>query len=534
MKIIHLIIFLIFFLSNNLNAKPRCDLFFDEVYSSSAFPTDEDLLSVPDEQDIGIELLGLWNNENQKISLIKNKEGYYIVGKVTLNSLIAQNETEYDKIKVGDIILSINGKDLRESYNEDEFGTLIGRSFETDKKIKFKLERILTNGNKKVFELETVSKLSEYNQYYADIDIDYINIDEKNGSFEARIEGVYDEFELDEDFQVTKSAHKYLVQALGDDVKYLEYPSIEKINNLQRWLYECSFSEDKWTSTNSRYPYYYMKWLNLIKENADTISRSEYVIGPNFYYEDDDDKEPDKTSFVTFYRDSIVEIKNDFNLKSFPFDRQKLTLKLFTESDLNFVKLTMSGLTVVNLEEFKEENSINGWNIKEIKLSNSFVKKPAFDHFFDSVQIDIIVDRKSGYYIFKIIVPIILILMICWSSVWINPREIESRLTITIVCLLSLIAYNFVIDADMPKLEYLTIMDYIILISYVYSAIPNFLSIYSFYLHKLDKQRTEKYELIEKKYGLSSYLLIILIIILFNVNNAPENTNAMFTWAAVR
>ena len=132
-----------------------------------------------DEQDIGIELLGLWNNENQKISLIKNKEGYYIVGKVTLNSLIAQNETEYDKIKVGDIILSINGKDLRESYNEDEFGTLIGRSFETDKKIKFKLERILTNGNKKVFELETVSKLSEYNQYYADIDIDYINIDEK-------------------------------------------------------------------------------------------------------------------------------------------------------------------------------------------------------------------------------------------------------------------------------------------------------------------------------------------------------------------
>ena len=54
--------------------KPRCDLFFDEVYSSSAFPTDEDLLSVPGEQDIGIELLGLWNNENRKISLIKNKE----------------------------------------------------------------------------------------------------------------------------------------------------------------------------------------------------------------------------------------------------------------------------------------------------------------------------------------------------------------------------------------------------------------------------------------------------------------------------
>ena len=33
------------------------------------------------------------------------------------------------------------------------------------------------------------------------------------------------------------------------------------------------------------------------------------------------------------------------------------------------------------------------------------------------------------------------------------PRELESKLTITIVCLLSLIAYNFVIDKDLPKLE---------------------------------------------------------------------------------
>ena len=117
---------------------------------------------------------------------------------------------------------------------------------------------------------------------------------------------------------------------------------------------------------------------------------------------------------------------------------------------------------------------------------------------------------------------------------WIDPKEIESRLTITIVCLLSLIAYNFVIDADMPKLEYLTIMDYIILISYVYAAIPNFLSIYSFHLHKIDKSRTEKYEKIEKKYGLTSYLFIVLIIILYNISVAPYNTNAMFTWAAMR
>ena len=56
--------------------------------------------------------------------------------------------------------------------------------------------------------------------------------------------------------------------------------------------------------------------------------------------------------------------------------------------------------------------------------------------------------------------------------------ELESKLTITIVCLLSLIAYNFIIDKEIPKLEYLTTIDWIILLSYFYAAMPNILSIY--------------------------------------------------------
>ena len=61
-------------------------------------------------------------------------------------------------------------------------------------------------------------------------------------------------------------------------------------------------------------------------------------------------------------------------------------------------------------------------------------------------------------------------------------QRIESKLTITIVCLLSLITYNFIIDKEIPKLEYLTIIDWIILLSYFYAAIPNLLSIYTFNL----------------------------------------------------
>ena len=126
------------------------------------------------------------------------------------------------------------------------------------------------------------------------------------------------------------------------------------------------------------------------------------------------------------------------------------------------------------------------------------------------------IERAYGYYIFKIILPMILVLLVCWSVFWIHPRELESKLTITIVCLLSLIAYNFVIDEDLPKLGYLTLMDYIILLSYIFATIPNFISIYSFSLYK---KKNSKWKVIDSKsriYGPSIYITSILIIIFIN------------------
>ena len=84
----------------------------------------------------------------------------------------------------------------------------------------------------------------------------------------------------------------------------------------------------------------------------------------------------------------------------------------------------------------------------------------------------------------------------------------------------------------MPKLEYLTIMDYIILISYVYATIPNFLSIAAFNLVGKNKKLSAKYENYGKRYGLLSYLMFILLIIIVNTNSSPEHTNTMLSWIA--
>ena len=123
---------------------------------------------------------------------------------------------------------------------------------------------------------------------------------------------------------------------------------------------------------------------------------------------------------------------------------------------------------------------------------------------------------------------------VCWLVVWIDPKELEARLTVTIVCLLSLIAYNFVIDSELPKLEYLTVLDWIILTSYIYAVIPNILSVVSFRLLKTNQLLGNNIEKLSTRYGVLSYFLVILLIILINANINPNNSTAIISWMALK
>ena len=235
---------------------------------------------------------------------------------------------------------------------------------------------------------------------------------------------------------------------------------------------------------------------------------------------------------IDYYADGIFSFNTNFDLRNFPFDKQTLVMYLVDgKYELEKEQLVVSEYSKRVLNDFSEKNSINGWNIISNRLTYSPYKGPNDVYHYDGVKFEIEIERKHSYYLYKVIIPILLILMVCWSSLWVTPREIESRLTITIVCLLSLIAYNFVIDKELPKLEYLTILDWIILTSYVYATIPNFLSIYS---HKLILSKKNimclKVESIGKKYGITSYFVIILFIIAFNVNINPENASALISW----
>ena len=488
-----LILILFFSLTiNNLYAALACKNFYKSMNEySNAHDLDSDPY-VDYDQGVGFYLGQYYDVSTDQFQYKRDKNNYFKVGKIFSENLLKS------KLKTGDILLSINGQDIR------------NHSFVSDEKVYF--EDIFTDNkdnkivigslnNNKIEKFENKVKKEKYSvrEPFLDLFIKSVSIDEKKGTFDATIKQDFAYYFPKEDVMV-EIANKYLKGSFC-------YPPL-------KFMRDNDYSRPDWG----------LEYFDLVSRDKSLFSEK-YIFNP--FYEDG---EKINDLGILYRSEGVYKFKENYNLRNFPFDKQKLKIWLHqTINTIDDYHAVPSNLTEKNLINFaSKENNIPGWNVTNIEVNYKTIEIDKL--IFDGLELSMDIERKSSYYIFKIIFPIILILMVCWSAVWIDPKEIESRLTVTIVCLLSLIAYNFVIDSELPKLEYLTIMDYIILVSYIYATIPNFLSIYSFELQKKNRKLTERYEQYEKKYGLPSYLLIIILIVLINASSSPDHAIESLSW----
>ena len=197
----------------------------------------------------------------------------------------------------------------------------------------------------------------------------------------------------------------------------------------------------------------------------------------------------------------VGQFRQKFDFSQFPFDEQTLKIKILSDTqstsdpNTNWPRGNASVFFItpdigafIGLEKYKQKNILKelGWSIISTNiLSDVITEKDYFDPYLNKTYdryentIDLIIEikRNSAHYFFKIIVPVFLILCVAWSVLWIPTYKLDARLTTSIVTLLALIAYNFVFEGDIPKLDYLTDLDKFILLSYIFCCLPTFMSI---------------------------------------------------------
>ncbi len=154
------------------------------------------------------------------------------------------------------------------------------------------------------------------------------------------------------------------------------------------------------------------------------------------------------------------------NLRNFPFDRQKLTIHLAAAG------LLESEVKVVPLETGKGDRSgiAPDFSVPDFDVISwtagprpyiSFEGEEGTAGFMMEMEIE----RRPSFFVWKVIFPLCLIVIMSWVPRWIDPKHIGTNVGIATTSFLTLVAYLFAITVLLPRVSYLTRMDEFILLS---------------------------------------------------------------------
>jgi len=177
--------------------------------------------------------------------------------------------------------------------------------------------------------------------------------------------------------------------------------------------------------------------------------------------------EPDGT--VLYRQRYVGSFTQPLRLQSFPFDRQAFRIQFvavrYQPNEVTFVpdhNWIRDGLREgagmspsITLPDWTVEK----WDAK----AEVYALTPGLQ--YSGYAFEFTASRNVEHYILKVILPLILIVMMSWSVFWTDPTNSNTQFSIAVTSMLTLIAYRFAVDSQLPRLPYMTRLDVFFLIS---------------------------------------------------------------------
>ena len=110
----------------------------------------------------------------------------------------------------------------------------------------------------------------------------------------------------------------------------------------------------------------------------------------------------------------------------------------------------------------RELLNISDWKIDRVKATVDVMYVETFDRYHSRYTFAIHADRITAYYVWKVILPLCLIVAMSWAVFWINPAQFGPQIGLSATAMLTLIAFLFATTNMLPALGYFTILDLLI------------------------------------------------------------------------
>jgi gamma-aminobutyric acid receptor subunit beta len=155
-------------------------------------------------------------------------------------------------------------------------------------------------------------------------------------------------------------------------------------------------------------------------------------------------------------------VANPRYMPDFPFDAHQLRLD-FTSVRYN----AMDVVFVVDESQVRQRANLTvpDWEVGQATLTAQVTEMSIARERISVVQLTIPVQRYSRYFVYKIVLPLIIIVMMSWSVFWVDPRNLGPQMALAATSMLTLITFQFTMNDLLPRIGYFTQLDTFILSS---------------------------------------------------------------------
>lgn len=186
------------------------------------------------------------------------------------------------------------------------------------------------------------------------------------------------------------------------------------------------------------------------------------------------------------YREKFtVVLEARYDLYKFPFDKQTLEVEIESFAwDERFLQLHIEEQFV----GFSNEFEIPEWRTDKVSTRVEDVMEVGDRNPFSEFLMTINVTRQFGFYIWKVLFPLIILVVMCFAVFWMDDESLSSRLGVGFTGVLTVVAYQFIATGSLPKVPYMTLMDVYVAFSFIVMVLSIFQSIWVSGYNKDGKQ----------------------------------------------
>ena len=164
---------------------------------------------------------------------------------------------------------------------------------------------------------------------------------------------------------------------------------------------------------------------------------------------------------------------NSFSLKRFPLESHTLAIKIEDNTYAADKLIYRFDRSHSGLDAGLD---ITGWSVASwsgsegnhhyaTNLGDETVGSDSSD--YSTIDFEIKITRPVHFFIWKMLLPVLIILLACWTALLLNPSELSSRAAMTGTALLTTVFMQQGYTSKLPELNYLVLLDKIYVVVYI-------------------------------------------------------------------